>query len=131
MWAPVLDVGSEVGAVLEVEHRLSALLDRHGELHAHLLGFAGDAAAHFLVDEDACFVARGTGVEGGLEPIPHQTLGVLEAGVLVGGGLAGDPEHLLAEAAAMVEREDEQGSVVAEGHDAPEGSLPFDCTAVA
>src|SRR5215208_2230150 len=114
----LLDVGAEVVAVVEVELVLTGLLYRHRELEAALLRLLGDAlrCAELLVDEDARRVLVEPLVGGDLHALPDQVLGVGDLLGLLLRGIAFDPEHLLLERPAVVEREDEKLAVVAECH---------------
>jgi hypothetical protein len=106
-------------AVLEVEHVLAGLLDRHRQLQARGLGVAGDVLgpAELLVDEDAEGVRVHVAL---LDRLDHalvdEVLGVGDRRGLLRRGVALDPEHLLLERAAMVEREDVQLAVIAQRH---------------
>ena len=123
----LLDVGAEVVAVLEVELVLARLLDRHREQQAALLRLLGHAlgGAELLVDEAAGGV-RVHALLGRLEePLEDQMLRVGDLLGLLGGRVALDSEHLLLERAAVIEREDVELSVVAEGHTWVIPSAPY------
>src|SRR5207244_1855239 len=112
----LLDVGAEVVAVLEVELVLTGLLDRHRQLEAPLLGLDRDVAAELLVHEHPAGLLVEALLGGREHALEDQVLGVADGLSLLLGGVPLDPEHLLLERAAMVEREDEELAVVAECH---------------
>src|SRR4051794_21172219 len=112
----VEDVLPEVLVVLEVELLLAGLLDRLGELEAVLARELRDVGAELLVDEHAGGVGVHTALDRDLHAFIDQLLGVADRVGLLRGGVALDPEHLLLEGAPVVEREDVELSVVAEGH---------------
>ena len=89
---------------------------------------AGDIGAELLVNEHAgrtWFGAAANGLEHAFE---DHVLGVGDRGCLLQSRVAVDPEHLLLEGTAMVEREDVQLSVVAKSHGTP--PLPGACETV-
>ena len=114
----LLDVVAELVAVLEVELVLAGLLDRHREQQAALLGLVRDALgrAELLVHEAAGGV-RVHALLGRLQqPLEDQVLRVRDRVGLLGRRVALDPEHLLLERPAVVEREDVELAAVAECH---------------
>ena len=112
----VEDVLAEVLVVLEVELLLAGLLDRLGELEPVLAGERRDVGAELLVDENARRVGVDAALDGDLHALVDQLLGVADRVGLLRGRVALDPEHLLLEGAPVVEGEDVELSVVAEGH---------------
>ncbi len=61
------------------------------------------------------------------EAVPDETLRFAET-LGIGGGLVDDPEHLLLETAAVIERKDEQLSLVSQVHRSLR-STGWECTA--
>jgi hypothetical protein len=112
-----LDVAAEVVPVLEVELVLAALLDRHRELEALRLRLARDVAAELLVHEHAERAVVGAAIGRERHALVDQLLGVGDRGGLLGRRITLDPEHLLLEGAAVVEREDVEPAVVSESHE--------------
>ncbi len=110
------DVLAEVLAVLEVEHVLPGALGGHRELQAALLRLGRDGGAELLVDEHAGDGRVGAGADGLQHALEDQVLGVGDDRGLLGVGLAVDPEELLLEGAAVVEREDVELVVGSGGH---------------
>jgi hypothetical protein len=109
-------VVAELVAVLEVELVLARLLDGHRQRQAVLGRELRDVRAELLVDQHA----GGARVDAALDRLLHaledQLLGVRDRLGLFLGRIALDPEHLLLERASMIEGQDVQLSVVAEGH---------------
>ncbi len=113
------DVRAELLAVLEVELVLPALLHRHRELDAALVRVAGDVGAELLVHQHPHRLADrllGGPVGGGERPLVDHGLRIGDALSLLGRGVARDPEELLLERPAMIEREDVELPFVAECH---------------
>ena len=110
------DVLAEVLAVLEVEHVLPGALGGHRELQALLARLGGHGGAELLVDEHAGDRRVGAGADRLQHALEDQVLGVGDDRRLLGVGLALDPEELLLEGAAVVEREDVELLVVSEVH---------------
>ena len=106
-----LDVGAEVVAVLEVELVLAGLLDRHRERQTRLTGTLGDVRAELLVDQDSRRARLGAALHGLEHALEDQALGVGDRLGLLRRRVTLDPEHLLLEGAAVVERQDVQLSV--------------------
>ncbi len=106
----------EALAILEIELLLPALLDRHGELEAAILRLTRDVATELLVDKNALDALLEATLRGCLHALVDEVLGVLDRLRLLGIGIALDPEHLLLEGPAMVERQDEELAVVPECH---------------
>ena len=106
----------EVGAVLEVELVLTGLLDRHRQLQPVLTSLLRNIGAELLIDQDARRGRLGPARDRLEHPLEDQSLGVGDRCGLLGGGITLDPEHLLLERSAVVEREDVQLPVVAKGH---------------
>ena len=108
---------AEPVAVLEVELVLARLLDWHGELEASLLGLRGERAAELLVHQAADRLCGRTLLGGLDQAFVDQPLCVRDGARLLLARVALDPEHLLLERAAVVEREDEElAAVVPESH---------------
>jgi hypothetical protein len=116
MGVEALDVVAELVAVLEVELVLAGLLDRHGQLEAAALRLLRDAAAELLVDQGPRDARVGAGVGGLEQALVDQVLCVGDRLGLLLVRLALDPEPLLLERPAVVERQDEELAVVAECH---------------
>ena len=110
MWA------AKVVAVLEVELLLAGDLRRHRQLEAVLVGPTGDVGAELLVDEHAGGARLGAASDGLEHALEDQTLGVGDRLGLLRSRVALDPEHLLLEGAAVVERQDVELSVISERH---------------
>ena len=72
--------------------------------------------AELLVDEHAGGVGVDAALDRDLHALVDQLLGVADRLGLLRGGIALDPEHLLLEGAPVVEGEDVELSVIAEGH---------------
>src|SRR3954451_17494402 len=126
----LLDVRAEVLAVLEVELVLPALLDRHRELEPVVLGGLGNPGglAELLVDECAGHGRVGPALQRGFEALVDEMLAVRDRLRLLGRGVSLDPEPLLLERPAVVERQDVQLAVVAQSHRSvapPSTCLPF------
>src|SRR4029079_3120510 len=113
----LLDVRAEVLAVLEIELPLAALLDRHRQLDALVLDRLRDFGrpAELLVDQRAAAGGVDAALECRLDPLEHEVLAVGEALGFLGRRIARDVEAL-GERATVVEGEDVELSVVAEGH---------------
>ena len=102
--------------VLEVELVLAALLDWHGEPEAALAGLPGHRAAELLVHERSG-ERRVRAVLGSVQQaLEDQVLGVRDPLDVLGRRVALQAEPLLLERPAVVERQDEQLSVVSETH---------------
>ena len=109
-----LDVLAEVIAVLEVEHVLPGALGGHRQLQALARGpprgrWSRTARRRARPSTDGV----GAGADGLQHALEDQVLGVGDDRRLLGVGLAFDPEELLLEGAAVVEREDVELLVVA------------------
>ena len=75
-----------------------------------------DVGAELLVDQHAGRAGLGAALDRLQHALEDQPLGVGDRLGLLRRRIALDPEHLLLEGPAMVEREDVQLAVVAEGH---------------
>ena len=86
----------------------AALLDRHRQRQAVLLGELGDVGAELLVDQHAGRLRVQAALDGLLHALEDQLLGVGDRLGLLRRGIALDPEHLLLERPSVVEGQDVQ-----------------------
>jgi hypothetical protein len=118
-----LDVLAELLAVLEVELVLAALLGRASREIALLGRVAQDRGAELLVHEDAGLLLVDAAGQRGLEAVVNHLLGGGDVGRLLRGQRSLPAEHLCLERAAVVERQDVERLIEANGHDRASFSL--------
>ena len=110
------DVRGEVLAVLEVEHRSARSARRASRASDPArVASAGTLEPNCSSTSTPVDGRVGAGADGLQHALEDQVLGVGDDRGLLGVGLAVDPEELLLEGAAVVEREDVELVVVAEG----------------
>ena len=113
-----LDVFGEVLAVFEIELVLAALLGGARGGITVRGGIAQNGGAELFVHQDAGLLLGHAGRDGGLEAVVDHLLGGGDLGGLRGVEVAVPAEHLRLERAAMVEGQDVERLVVADGfHD--------------
>ncbi len=109
-----LDVLAEVIPVLEVEQLLARALRGHRQLQAPRAGLLGNGRAELLVHQHPRHGRVGAVGHRLHHALVHEVLGVGDHRGLLGVGVALDPEELLLEGPAVVEREDVELLVVSE-----------------